>query len=286
MNETMNKFKRLLSPSSKESSNNEPDVQSPEKSRPRLSDDMASAVADAVNETLTDQTVAANNLGTAVADEVSIAKISSAVITAVIPVITEAIEKGIKNALEQVMSKERAEISRLNDELLNQAWKNDANEQYTRRENIRIVNPQKGSAEGDDSADDTNKTVIDLCGKMGVTITDVDISTSHWLPGPKPMIIAKFVRRDTKRKIMMNKSKLGKKGPMIYEDLTKARLHLLREVRKTRGVEKAFTRDGVIHCILRWDDREESKVTIKTPHDLVDLGWTDDDIRQTYPIFK
>ena len=116
-------------------------------------------------------------------ETVFITKIVSAVVGAIVPLITEAIEKGIKNAMSEVVEKQAAEISNLNDELLNQAWKNDSNEQYTRRENIRIVNPPKGASEKDD---DTNKTVIDLCEKMGVTITEADISTSHWLPGKSP----------------------------------------------------------------------------------------------------
>ena len=100
------------------------------------------------------------------------------------------------------------------------------------------------------------------------------------------MIIAKFVRRDTKREIMKNKSKLDRKGPVIYEDLTKARLWLLREIRNTHGVVKAFTRDGIIHCVVKAENEREIKIAVKTPHDLVELGWSDDDIRLMYPIFR
>ena len=102
------------------------------------------------------------------------------------------------------------EIEFIKDDLLDHAWRIDANEQYSRRDNIRIsgIPPRENE---DDEWPPTNEIVIETCEKMGIKISDQDISTSHWLPSKKPTIIAKFVRRDTKAEIMRKKKNLTKK---------------------------------------------------------------------------
>ena len=83
------------------------------------------------------------------------------------------------------------------------AWEKDADEQYGRRENLRIYGIPENENEN------TNNIIIDLAEKLKVPISYHDISTSHRL-GPKRhaprdgnrprprAIIVKFVRRDVK----------------------------------------------------------------------------------------
>jgi hypothetical protein len=216
-------------------------------------------------------------------DVPSIHSIVTAVITSIVPIIVETVEDSVQRAFNGALQDARAEIGRMNDELLNKAWKIDALEQYSRRENIRI----SGNDLMDDEDKPTNEIVIETCKKMGVEISDRDISTSHWLPGRKPTIIAKFVRRDTKAAVMLKKKNLKKGDPAIFEDLTRARQQLLLEIRSDPNVLRAFTRDGVIHCVLPdpHDQKKELKVRIKDPGDLVKIGWCDDDIRWLHDIF-
>ena len=234
---------------------------------PRIQAALSSAVSPAISSTsMSDMT-----------------SIIAAVIAAVIPIIQETVQSSIHKALEDAAFANKAETCRLNDEIVNQAWKVDANEQYSRRENVRISGIDEQTTSNSPS---TNQIVIDTCRKIGVEITERDISTSHWLPGKRKTIIAKFIRRDTKVEIMKNKNKLTKKDPMISEDLTRARHMILREIRDDPNIARAFTRDGNIRCVLKDSDGNEKTVTIKTPDDLKQIGWNDDDIRWLYPVFK
>ena len=177
------------------------------------------------------------------------------VLKALQPFIAVTIETCINKAVQDVRATVWEETSYLRDEMLDLQFKIDDNEQYSRRDNIKIVGLDDSHTEDDN----TNQLVIDTCQKMGVDITDNDISTSHWLPGKKPMVIAKFTRRDTKKRIMDNKNKLKKGDPTIYEDLTVPRLRLLREVKETVGLKRAFTRDGIIHCIMETDGPDRNR---------------------------
>ena len=207
----------------------------------------------------------------------------SSIVSALVPIIVDTVQDTIK----RVMGVGQAEMGHMRRELIKQAWKNDANEQYSRRENIRITGIEKPVQRNNEDAHSTNQIVIDTCQKMGVTISEKDISTSHWLPGRKPTIIAKFVRRDTKAEIMRKKKNLSKKDPSIIDDLTKARILLLEEIKKDRRIKRAFVRDGIIRCAF--DEREDGEVrriSIRGPSDLLLIGWGNDDIDWTYTLFE
>ena len=218
---------------------------------------------------------------------VDVSQIVTSVVAAILPIIMQTVQVSMKQAIEESVRSSDRDIGRLEDKLLNQAWRIDANEQYSRRENIRISGVDLPPEDVDNPPSTTNEIVVDTCKKMGVEITDQDISTSHWLPGRKPTIIAKFVRRDTKAEIMQKKNTLKKDDPKIFEDLTRARRELLMEIKSDPNVLRAFTRDGIIHCILVDPDdrRKEIRVRIKDPKDLLKLGWCDDDIRWLHNIF-
>jgi hypothetical protein len=211
-----------------------------------------------------------------------ITSVISAVITGIIPVIIDVVTDSVQKAFQS----RSEEIDLIKDDLFDHAWRIDANEQYSRRDNIRITGIAPPENE-DDEWPSTNEIVTETCEKMGIKITDQDISTSHWLPSKKPTIIAKFVRRDTKAEIMRKKKNLTKKDPSVFEDLTRFRQELLLEIQSCSNISRAFTRDGVIHCFMKdqANRRNETRVRIKDPHDLIRIGWNDDDIRWLYPMF-
>ncbi len=107
------------------------------------------------------------------------------------------------------------------------------------------------------------------------------LSVSHRLPSRsqnKP-IIAKFVRRETKNQLMREKKKLkGRNKPIfIFEYLTPLRGKLLRVVRSDPNVKSAFTLDGKIICYFK-DGNQEKKIVLTNPDDLVQLGWSEEQI--------
>lgn len=269
----MNNQKRMLSSSSTESTPLPPQKR-------LLLDDIGPRIQAALS-----GVASTPNLAPSIMSDMT--SIIAAVIAAVVPIIQETVQVSIQRALEDATFASNAETYRLNDELLNQAWKVDANEQYSRRENIRISGIVEPSTDGYETPCSTNQIVINTCKKMGVEITDRDISTSHWLPGKRKTIIAKFVRRDTKTEIMKKKNELKTKDPKIHvtEDLTRARHLILREIRDDPNIVRAFTRDGNIRCVIKDGYGNEKTVTIKTPDDMKEIGWSDDDIRWLYPFF-
>ena len=81
----------------------------------------------------------------------------------------------------------------------------DSIEQYGRRKNVRIFGVEEEPNE------DVFCKVVSMAGKVGVTITANDISTSHHTPGgfrgPK-LLNAMLVRRDLKHRFMKHNGNL------------------------------------------------------------------------------
>ena len=215
-----------------------------------------------------------------------ISTIIQSVLNVLQPFIAATIEASVKRAIGEMNAKTSEETSHIRSEMLDLAWKIDSNEQYSRRDNVKISGfPAPSYNENNPDSANTNQLVIDTCQKMGVAISDSDISTSHWIPGKKKTLIVKFARRDTKKRIMVEKKKLGKGDPRIYEDLTVARSQLLQEIQRTDCVKYAYTREGIIHCAVITEEGRERKVTIRAPNDLAEIGWDSVDIMSTYDLF-
>ncbi|KAL8603177.1 hypothetical protein ACOMHN_032623 [Nucella lapillus] len=127
-------------------------------------------------------------------------------------------------------------------------------EQYTRKDNIKIINLQGDKPRV--TSDETEKRVVDfLHSQLGLpTITSDHISIAHRV-GPyrqsqnRPIIV-KFISRKTKVSVMKNKRNL--KGQKIYinEDLTKLNAQRLAELKKHIGVLSAWSFEGSLYCKL------------------------------------
>ncbi|KAL8620531.1 hypothetical protein ACOMHN_066954 [Nucella lapillus] len=127
-------------------------------------------------------------------------------------------------------------------------------EQYTRKDNIKIINLQGDKPK--ETSDETEKRVVDfLHSQLGLTtITSDHISIAHRV-GPyrqsqnRPIIV-KFISRKTKVSVMKNKRNL--KGQKIYinEDLTKLNAQRLAELKKHIGVLSAWSFEGSLYCKL------------------------------------
>lgn len=133
----------------------------------------------------------------------------------------------------------------------------DAAQQYSRRNNIRIfgmknkVNPE-------------NEAIQLFKDKLGVNITTDHIDRCHNVgKGDKQHIIVKFVSYRTRDMVMKQKKKLKGSGVVVTEDLTKARLEILKSAGERFGKQNTWSHDGVILV-----KRNDQKLRIKSEEQL------------------
>lgn len=112
-------------------------------------------------------------------------------------------------------------------------------EQYSRRQCLRIFGVEEKDGE------DTDKIVMEVAEKVGVTVQLTDIDRSHRVgvkrgDRPRPLI-AKFVSYRNRNELFRNKRKLKNSGITIREDLTKVRYNLLQEAIKKHGFQHVWT---------------------------------------------
>ena len=123
------------------------------------------------------------------------------------------------------------------------------NEQYSRRNNIRIFGiPQITPDE------DCTKVVIDFVQhNLELDITSSDIIGAHRVGKKhkyKPQaIIVKFLRKSTKHRVISNRYKLKGKGLVIVEDLTMRNLQLLNRAQNHDRIKSAWTSNGKIFAL-------------------------------------
>lgn len=121
---------------------------------------------------------------------------------------------------------------------------NEALEQYSRRNSLRIYGIPKTKTEN------TDEIVMDLCkNKLNINVSSSVIDSSHRLPGKEgahPPLIVKFVSRNIKNLIFANKKKLKGSSVIIKEDLTRKRAQLYVSACSRYGSKFVWTRDGNI----------------------------------------
>ena len=143
------------------------------------------------------------------------------------------------------------------------------------RENVRLHGVPETAGEN------TDDVVIGIAHDMGVDISSNDISASHRLPKSRTMkerpIIVKFVRRNTKTTLMMNKKTLRTidryRHIYINDDLTPLRSRMLRTLQNDDEVKRVWTIDGNFNCVVV-ENNAEVKKRLETPDDLFKLGWS------------
>ena len=89
--------------------------------------------------------------------------------------------------------------------------------------------------------EDPYEKVVEVAGKIGVTIKRDDISVCHRLAsrsGIRPIIV-KFVRRETKFQIMKHKKSLKNSTEPLYinDDLTPLRARIAKAIRNKNDVK-------------------------------------------------
>jgi hypothetical protein len=148
-------------------------------------------------------------------------------------------------------------------------------EQYSRRESVRLFNVAECENEN------TNSAVVDACLSMGITVTSQDICISHRvgrrMPHRPRAIICRFVRRDIKHSVMENKHLLGRSANWhnvgVREDLTAPRNRIVQQLRQQK--ERFRTIDGRIEVT-----RSGRAIVVDNLYDLTTkLNWSTEQVR-------
>lgn len=141
-----------------------------------------------------------------------------------------------------------------------------ANEQYSRKYNIRIA-----GIEEIDGEDCYKAASIFFETELGVTVNDSEIDRVHRLGkrglAPRQMIV-KFKGYRAKEAVIKNRRKLkGRKGIYVNEDLTIYNLDLYRKARLADHIVSTWSSDGKIFVKLA----DESIHVVRSPEDILAL---------------
>ena len=146
-------------------------------------------------------------------------------------------------------------VSLLSRVMLQQLRKDFLAEGDSRRDNIRVYGIEETADEC------TNTIIVKLAHNMGVEISEQELSVSHRLGRkmgkPRP-IIAKFVRRDTKTKMMRSKKELrgfnGYRNVFLNDDLTTLRSRLVYELKQTHRKAIVTGQCRAATCVIQFTD--------------------------------
>lgn len=140
-------------------------------------------------------------------------------------------------------------------------------EQYSRRNSLRIYNQRWEEEDGED----TDRLVLHFIRTdLQIPIHQSDLDRSHRVgrpstDNPRPILV-KFVAHNMKNTVYRARRAVLKKSIYINEDLTKTRYQLLREalkLKKDKHVKDVWTNDGAIfvktheedtHRVLNYDE--------------------------------
>ena len=123
-----------------------------------------------------------------------------------------------------------------------------ANEQYSRRRNVRIFGMRE------DAGENCVGKVFDLVtAKLGRKLTDHDIEVAHRLPAKvKPWpIIVQFRNRDIKLDVMKRRRVLKGSGIVVADDLCSGLLNTFNRLKQHPDCKKAWSWDGQLFAELK-----------------------------------
>ena len=229
-------------------------------------------------------------------EDIVASKVAEILLPQLTTAIDEIVERRVSRVLERVSNLIEKELNAAFDKVERNSlllkYELDRQEQYSRRETVKITGlPEE---EGEDIED----KVLKLCTKMGCEVKREDISAVH-RSGQKQVgenaggrhrtnrpVLVKFVSRKNKASVMKNKKNLkditdaALKNVYVNDDLTPLRSKLLHKAKTTPGVERVnSTHDGRLVCTMRKGPGETTAktVVIETPDDLFKLGVNDVD---------
>lgn len=204
--------------------------------------------------------------------------------------VTEAVQEGIRSLNEKVSSlkEENKRLTKVNEDLEKRVTQiehdNDALEQYSRRNSIRISGVPEVASE------DTDDVIIQIAQELDVTINRSDIDRSHRVGKIDDRgrssrtnsskrrhrdILVKFSTYNARQRLYQSRKDLRDRNDMkhlyLNEDLTKIRSKLLYDARclvRVHKLKTAYASDGKIFV----RDNDEHRHLMKTDSDLALFG--------------
>ena len=138
-------------------------------------------------------------------------------------------------------NEETAEIAKLGLQKANQ------NEQYSRKNNVKILNIEEQT---DEDEVKLINTVGELLHRQGVTITPEQIVAIHRIPGKsgthKPVLI-KFRNNSDKTRVMKNRAGMKAMGHRLVDDVTKLNTTLISKLNDNALIDSAWYFNGSIY---------------------------------------
>ena len=120
------------------------------------------------------------------------------------------------------------------------------NEQYSRKNNVKILDIAE---QPDEDEDKLINTVGELLYKQKVTITPQQIVAIHRIPGksgsPKPVLI-KFRNNNDKTKVMKTRAGMKAMGNRLVDDVTKLNTTLISKLNDHAQIDSAWYFNGAI----------------------------------------
>ena len=162
-------------------------------------------------------------------------------------------------------------------------YENDRLEQYSRRENIRVLNLSEPA--GTETKEELEAGVAEVCSQTGIAVTAIDFAACHRVgkrKTEKPRhVLVRFVNRRIRDAVIRGrrhlKGKDGFDGIYINEDLTLHRSKLMHLIKKN-GFD-VWSINGKLHCAKTLppgrntpEDRRARHVTVvESPEGLFEL---------------
>ncbi|KAJ8982286.1 hypothetical protein NQ317_008015 [Molorchus minor] len=124
----------------------------------------------------------------------------------------------------------------------------DSNEQYARLMNLRVHGLKENERETSGMIEDALLKLFKTNLKIDVTPGEIDrcYRVGKYKAGSIRPVLIRFVSFNTRSKIFNNKKLLKQTGYVIKEDLTQARLDLLKKATEKYGVKQVWTQNGKI----------------------------------------
>ena len=128
------------------------------------------------------------------------------------------------------------------------AQKSNFNEQYSRKNNVKILNIPEGTYETEQTLTEVVTTA--LLAKGNVDLDPQDIIAIHRIPGksgaPKPVLM-KLKNNSVKTRIMKQRRAMKDAGHRLVDDVTKLNTGLIGRLTKHSRIESAWYFNGAVY---------------------------------------
>ena len=208
------------------------------------------------------------------------------VVETLVPLLSACFDKMFKKYVDEALSSIKRSVEAENEKTIQALTKQntllkyelDRQEQYSRRETIRVTGVPETADE------DVEESLMKVLTDIGCEVNKGHISVIHRsgkkLQGsgkPRPILV-KFVSRKAKASVMKKRANL--KGTMhknifLNDDLTRLRSRMLSLAKQQEGVERVGTTpEGKIRCVLKKKvgQTQGQIVFLDTPDDLFHIG--------------